>query len=128
MLKSNVISISANRDGNLGILVEVKHSDDIKKYKESLPWDLSHENLIALVAANDFSKELLHTFETNDDVQGILLVKDGTRPFYGWSEDGFSPNEQFCKFFDFVILFLEYRRLHKKLRNFGKTFFILCLF
>uniref|UniRef100_A0A1I7SNF1 Ncstrn_small domain-containing protein n=1 Tax=Bursaphelenchus xylophilus TaxID=6326 RepID=A0A1I7SNF1_BURXY len=83
----------AGREGNVGILIEIKESAEIETAVKGLKWGFNE--LIALVAVDDLTRELLSKLVSSTSISGILLVRDRTRPFDGFSEDGISPNKEY---------------------------------
>ncbi|CAD5207365.1 unnamed protein product [Bursaphelenchus okinawaensis] len=83
----------SERGGNVGVVVEVVKPEDIESAVKSLPWGFNE--IIALVAVNDLTSDLLSSLVESEGVSGVLLVKDQSRAFEGFSEDGYTPNKEY---------------------------------
>uniref|UniRef100_A0A1I7SHT1 Ncstrn_small domain-containing protein n=2 Tax=Bursaphelenchus xylophilus TaxID=6326 RepID=A0A1I7SHT1_BURXY len=83
----------AGREGNVGLLIEIKESAEIETAVKGLPWGFNE--LIALVAVDDLTRELLSKLVSSTSISGILLVRERTRAFDGFSEDGISPKKEY---------------------------------
>ncbi|CAD5211331.1 unnamed protein product [Bursaphelenchus xylophilus] len=106
---THTFGCQSGREGNVGVVIEIKEYEEIEAAVKSLPWGFSE--LIALVAVNDLTSELLSKLVTSTSISGILLVRDRTRPFDGFSEDGISPNKEYSLYGEETLNWNEFGAL-----------------
>ncbi|CAD5210967.1 unnamed protein product [Bursaphelenchus xylophilus] len=99
----------ADREGNAGLLIEIKESAEIEAAVKDLPWGFNE--LVALVAVNDLTRELLSKLVSSKSISRILLVRDRTRAFDGFSEDRISPNKEYSMYGEETLNWNEFGAL-----------------
>ncbi|CAD5211049.1 unnamed protein product [Bursaphelenchus xylophilus] len=97
------------RKGNVGLLIQIKESAKIEAAVKSLPWGFSE--LIAVVAVNGLTRELLSKLVSSTSISGILLVRDHTRAFDGFSEGGISSNKEYSMYGEETLNWNEFGAL-----------------
>ncbi|KAL3076273.1 hypothetical protein niasHS_013544 [Heterodera schachtii] len=87
------IGCQSSRNGNVGVLTEIVHAEDVQNAIGLLPLGLS--NIIAVIQLTNINDALIGILRSHAQIVGILLIHRGKDKPKEFSEDGSCPNRQF---------------------------------